>query len=327
MEEKVHPFSAQRLIAATVALILFALLIVLVAYPAPPESESSMLPTQEQEIDAVTESSEQIEPTTEEAPPIEARASYQVPILMYHHLTKYPAKVNHDTVQVKTFRAHMQALKNAGFEPVSFMDLRDYVQNGTPLPEKPIVITFDDGYTSNYELAYPILQEFGFKATIFAIGISVGKDTYKDTGIKMNPHFNLAQAAIMEASGLVTVASHGYNFHEVNGKDPAPVRRGVLQKQGESEEDYIRFLQNDHQIMQHMLGESANIIAYPYGLYSNLSDKILVQAGAFATVTTDHRMNTVVKGDAQSLLCLGRFRVVDEQSPADLLAMIEAAMP
>ncbi len=246
----------------------------------------------------------------------------QIPILMYHHLTEDPAKVNNDTVQVKTFRAHMEALKNAGYEAVSFLDLRDFVEKGTALPEKPVVITFDDGYTSNYELAFPILKEYGFKATIFAIGVSIGKDSYKDTGVPMNPHFTLEQAAELEASGLITVASHGYNIHEVEGRDPAPVRMGVLQKEGEPEEDYVAFLQEDHRTMQSLLGDSANIVSYPYGAHTELSEVVLSQMGAYATVTTQPKLNTIVKGLPQSLRQLGRFRVTDDQSAEQLLSMI-----
>ena len=64
---------------------------------------------------------------------------------------------------------------------VSFDELQAYVLRGEPLPEKPVVITFDDGYRSNYTLAYPILQKYSMKATIFAVGVSFGTDHYKDT--------------------------------------------------------------------------------------------------------------------------------------------------
>ena len=247
----------------------------------------------------------------------------RVPILMYHHLVEDGGQTNADTVQVSTFRAHMEALKAAGYEPVSLQALQDYVEKGTDLPEKPVVITFDDGYSSNYELAYPILKEFDFPATIFAIGVSMGKDTYKDTGVSMNPHFSVEEAEEMEASGLVTVGSHGYNIHEVEGRDQEPLRKGVLQKETESEEDYLSFLEQDFKAMESLLGDGAKILAYPFGAYSELSEVALSQMGVYMTFTTEARVNTLVKGLPQSLRQLGRFRVTEEQSGEDLLAMLE----
>lgn len=251
--------------------------------------------------------------------------SCQVPILMYHHLVEDGGETNSDTVQVSTFRSHMEALQEAGYEPVSLQALKDYVEKGMPLPEKPVVITFDDGYSSNYEIAYPILKEFNFPAAIFAIGVSMGRDTYKDTGVSMNPHFSVEEAKEMEASGLITVGSHGYNIHEVEGRDQAPLRKGVLQKENESEEDYIAFLQEDQKTMESLLGDSAKILAYPYGLASELSEVVLSRMGVYMTLTTEARVNTLVKGLPQSLRQLGRFRVKEEQSGEALLAMLQTS--
>ena len=255
--------------------------------------------------------------------PEEKDISCQVPILMYHHLVEDGEAVNADTVQVSTFRSHMEALRAGGYEPVSLQALREYVEQGTELPPRPVVITFDDGYSSNYELAYPILEEFGFPATIFAIGVSMGKDTYKDTGKAMLPHFSVEQAKEMEASGLITVGSHGYNIHEVEGRDQAPLRKGVLQKDGESEKDYVRFLKEDLGAMESLLGDSAKIVAYPFGLASELSEVVLREMGVYMTLTTQAKVNTLVKGLPQSLRQLGRFRVTDDQSGQDLCAMLQ----
>ena len=73
-----------------------------------------------------------------------------VPILLYHHLSD---TLVGDTMRPETFRRHMELLKANGYETVSFDDLIAFTEHGTPLPEKPVIITFDDGYTSNYELA------------------------------------------------------------------------------------------------------------------------------------------------------------------------------
>ena len=105
---------------------------------------------------------------------------------------------------VGQFRRQMELLLDHGFEPISFDQLIAFCKEGEELPQKPVIVTFDDGYSSFYELAFPILKELSIQATVFPIGVSVGKDTYKDTGISMIPHFDWQQAQEMASSGPVS---------------------------------------------------------------------------------------------------------------------------
>lgn len=251
----------------------------------------------------------------------ESTYTAQVPVLLYHHVAEEGQGT--DIISEKRFREHMQVLHENGYHPIFFQDLKDFVQLGTPLPEKPVVITFDDGYESNYTLAYPILQEYGMKATIFAIGVSMGKDTYKDTGVAMTPHFSFEQMGEMEASGLIDVQSHGYNMHEVNGRDEAPIRNGILQKEGETEEEYLSYLQEDFAAEQEALGKVPGVLAFPYGLNSELSNVVLRQQGIYATVTISGKTNTVIKGLNQSLYALGRFYMTEDTTPQQLLDILK----
>lgn len=230
----------------------------------------------------------------------------ELPILMYHHLSE-------ETVSGETLDEHMAALSEAGYASVTLADLRSYVEQGRELPDKPVLITFDDGYLSNLEIGLPVLEKYQMKATIYVIGCSMGKDTYKDTGEPMTPHFTAEQAGELEDSGLITIGSHGYDIHEVKGRDPEPIRHGVLQKEGESEADYAAFLQADcarfNEVMEPVLGRSADILAYPYGQCSPLSEILLAREGIYATVTTIPGMNTLVKGLPQTLRAMDRYDI------------------
>lgn len=257
----------------------------------------------------------------QEASPAAAETySAQVPILMYHNLAQEGS--GSDTISVQRFEEHLAALQDAGYTTITFQDLLAYVEQGTELPEKPVLLTFDDGYESNYTLAYPLLQQYQMKATIFVIGVSMGKDTYKDTGQAMIPHFTQEQAAEMEASGLVTIESHGYDMHEVQGRDPEPIRVGILPREDESEWDYAAFLQEDCQAMTDLLGKTPGVLAYPYGYASELSEVVLHEMGIYATVTIEEKINTIIKGLPQSLRQMGRFYMTEDISAPELLSML-----
>jgi peptidoglycan/xylan/chitin deacetylase (PgdA/CDA1 family) len=250
----------------------------------------------------------------------------EVPILMYHHLVEDVGEVNDASITVQTFEAQMATLSRAGYHTVSFSQLYDYVYYGRDLPEKPLVITFDDGYQSNEYLAWPILERYQMQATIFTIGVSLGKDRYKESEQPMPLHFSLEEGRRMEESGLISIQSHGYDVHEVAGRDKEPIRNGVLPRASESEEDYISFFRADCRTMNDLfeayLGKRVSVFAYPYGLHADLSEMLLHEAGVYATVTTVGKVNTVMKGQPRSLLQMGRFNITEDLSGAALLNLM-----
>ena len=251
--------------------------------------------------------------------------STQVPILMYHHLSE--DVTNSEMVSPEQFEAQIRALAEAGYTGISFDELQAYVLRGEPLPEKPVVITFDDGYRSNYTLAYPILQKYGMKATIFAIGVSFGKDHYKDTDYTITPHFGAAEAAEMTASGLISIQSHTYDMHQWPPYETGlAVRENILQLPGESEESYVQALTEDftrsRALLEGATGQPVDVLAYPAGQYSTLAQVTLQSLGVHVTLSTNPGVNTVVKGLPQTLYAMLRFAITEDISPEALLDMI-----
>ena len=251
--------------------------------------------------------------------------STQVPILMYHHLSE--DVTNSEMVSPEQFEAQIRALAEAGYTGISFDELQAYVLRGEPLPEKPVVITFDDGYRSNYTLAYPILQKYNMKATIFAIGVSFGKDHYKDTDYAITPHFGAAEAAEMTASGLISIQSHTYDMHQWPPYETgSAVRENILQLSSESEEAYVQALTEDftrsRALLEDATGRPVDVLAYPAGQYSTLAQVTLQSLGVHVTLSTNPGVNTVVKGLPQTLYAMLRFGITEDVSPEALLDMI-----
>ena len=115
------------------------------------------------------------------SPPSPARV-VKLPILMYHHTGEPPAGADNLrrglTVSTANFEAQIGYLKQAGYQPVTQAQLFKALFNGAPLPAQPVMLTFDDGYLDNYEVAASILEKYGFPATFSIITEKVGTPEY-----------------------------------------------------------------------------------------------------------------------------------------------------
>ncbi|MBE7023851.1 MAG: polysaccharide deacetylase family protein [Clostridia bacterium] len=249
----------------------------------------------------------------------------RVPALMYHSVDE-----GHMTtiISVDNFRKHMEIIRDNGYTPVSLEDLVDYVDYGMPLPEKPVIITFDDGYRDNYTNAFPVLREFGFKATIFAIGSSVGKELYKETVHKIIPHFSYEEAREMIDSKLIAVQSHSYDMHQrADFESSVTPRESVLRLEGESFSDYVRALECDITLSKTLLEAETKkpviAFAYPRGMYNAVSDYILKKNGIRITMAISTGANYIKKYDKNSLYNLHRYNMHNGVSGEQLLKWLD----
>lgn len=96
-----------------------------------------------------------------------ANTASKVPILMYHNLTNDPSAVTSMTITGERFQEDMEYLEYNGYTPLLSADLINIRAGKEAMPERPVMITFDDGYRSNYDIAYPILQKTGQKNVLF----------------------------------------------------------------------------------------------------------------------------------------------------------------
>jgi len=141
-------------------------------------------------------------------------------ILLYHHILPDAYNTSYEgnglVLSAETFAAQMEYLYKNQFHVITSGELRDFLYNKKPLPAKSVMITFDDGYMSNYMFAYPILKQYGFKAVIFAItgGIQTkGMDFHPDQ-LDM-----LSWMQVAASSDVFEYGSHTNALHTaVNGK-------------------------------------------------------------------------------------------------------------
>ena len=175
-------------------------------------------------------------------------------ILMYHDFVTDEAECNEWKTTADGFRADLQWLTDNGY---SFVLPSDLVAEKA-LPEKAVMITMDDGYASNYHLAYPILQEFNAKAVISLIVAYQVKD---GPGA-----LNWDMCREMIDSGLVEIGSHTYLSHDHNAEYGT---YGIQRRPGEPEGDYELRILSDIQCsideIEANLGQKVLLFAYPFG--------------------------------------------------------------
>ena len=219
----------------------------------------------------------------------------QVPILMYHDVS-YLGQGYSKTPEV--FRAQMEELKNAGFHTVFFSQVVDFVEKGTPLPSKPIVITFDDGYLTNYTYVFPILQELDMKVEISLIGNAI---RYANWGMKWD------HVREMQESGLVHFQVHTTALHD----DSSSGRVGVLKKAEESWTDYVKLFAEDtlniRGTLSYQTGKEPQVFTYPLGKHNPVTEAIVRQMGFRVSLTTIDGVAKVTHGDPESLYLMKRI--------------------
>ncbi len=146
----------------------------------------------------------------------------------------------------------MEALVQAGYESVSLSAVCRWLNGEDELPARPVVITFDDGYASVYEEAWPLLQTLGLQATLFLIAAYCGKDNQwpsQPAFIPRRPLLTWEQAAEM-ASGGCELGAHTCTHPPLPTLDAGAAMREI---RGSQEAIVAR------------LGVRPNFFAYPYG--------------------------------------------------------------
>ena len=260
----------------------------------------------------------------------------EVLILMYHHITIEPEPENPSVISVGAFREQIETLYREGYSVVSFDDLIAFVDYGTELPRRAVIITFDDGHTSNLEFAAPILEEFGMSAIINIIGTQIGKSTYRHTYVRTIPHFALEEVLSWVERGVIHIGHHTYDMHWVDwieetwsGADlTIPFRRGVLPLADETHEEWRAAFIQDFEMLRdtiyRYLGVIVTVYAYPYGLFTAETEEFLRELGVRVTLTTNPGINLVQQGNPNSLFALNRVNMEEDMTGTRLIRFLDS---
>ena len=230
-----------------------------------------------------------------------------VPVIMYHSILDNPSRQGDYVITPAQFEADLQYLKANGYVTVVIADLIAYVKEGVPLPDKAVILTFDDGYYNNYHYAHPLLEQYGMRAVISPIG--TWSEHYTDHPSECNhdnySHLTWEQLREMTQSGVWEIQNHSYDLHRNEGG-----QKGAAKRKGESDESYRLRLTDDLSAAQKLLAENVGVtptcFTYPYGAVSEASQGVLEEMGFAASLSCEERTSVLTR-DPACLWLLGRY--------------------
>ncbi|MFO7538881.1 MAG: polysaccharide deacetylase family protein [Chloroflexota bacterium] len=199
-------------------------------------------------------------------PPAVMSWTLRVPILMYHYISVPPPDADIYRVDLSVhpdnFRAQMAYLAENGYTTVDLYDLSRTITNRQELPEKPVIITIDDGYLDAYENAFPILQEYGMTATIFVITELVDRE---------HPGYATWPMLKEMAEAGIRIEPHSKTHSDLSGRG-----RDFL----------IWEILGSQQTVAAHIGYTPRYFAYPGGRYDENTIQILRELDFWGSVTT-----------------------------------------
>lgn len=218
----------------------------------------------------------------------------KLPIIMYHSVLKDKSRSGKYIVTPETLEQDLKYISSKGYTAITMTDLINYVYRDESLPEKPIIITFDDGHYNNFGYAIPILKKYNMKAVISVVGAYV--ERYTKTGETNLNYSYMRWEDILSAmkEGTIEFQNHTYNMHG-NTKG----RNGSSRKRGETIQEYRKNFTDDIMKLQNEFQENTNYMpntyTYPFGIVSKESNDIVKEMGFKASLSCTSGINIITK--------------------------------
>ena len=176
----------------------------------------------------------------------------QIPVLMYHVVHPDTSLIS---ISPEIFSKQMEWLHDQGYHSIVFSELVDQLQNGNSIPNKTIVLTFDDGYASLYTYVVPVLLRYGFSATVFLVSGYCGRNNDWPGQLSEIPRMPLLdwnQIREMDESGI-EIGAHTVNHPMLDRLEPDEMKKEIF---------------NSKEAIERQLGHEISSFAYPYGRYN-----------------------------------------------------------
>jgi peptidoglycan/xylan/chitin deacetylase (PgdA/CDA1 family) len=222
----------------------------------------------------------------------------KVPILLYHSIALDVApRFRKWTVDPEVLAAHMAYLHDHHYTPITVTHFTTAMADSSVLlPQRPVVLTFDDGFADFYTNALPILTRYGFAATLYIATGFVGNTSrwLHPLGEGQRPMLTWGQIAEISASG-VECGAHSSTHPELDTLSPGAARKEIIASK---------------MILEQHLGRPVSTFAYPYGFYSPVVRRLVQQGGYSSACAVKQSMSALT----DDVFALARIMVTADTS-------------
>jgi len=196
----------------------------------------------------------------------------RIPVLMYHKVS--PGKKEKYRIIPERFTNQMEYLSKKGYQTISPDELLGVVRKRRILPEKSVLLTFDDGYKDNFTYAYPILKKYHFKATIFLVTQYMGRKS----------EWSKREEETLSWEEIIEMKEEGFSFGSHTHTHP-----NLLEL---SRDKVLSEIRDSKKILEGRLGEPIKFFAYPYGKFNSQIRDMVKEAGYLGAFSTLPGKNT-----------------------------------
>ncbi len=253
-------------------------------------------------------------------------------VICYHDVADVPDDPSGTTISTHNLLQHFSWLHDKGYKAISIDDLMAAKRKERALPDKPVLITFDDGYASFYERVFPLLQAFKMPAVLALEGswLDAPEDGMVKYGKDMVPRkrfLSWKQLREIVDSGLVEIASHGYGLHygelanPQGNTEPALVTRRYDPDKNsyETDQEFLARIQKglaaNSELIERRLGVRPRVMVWPFGRFNQPALDIASKLGMSIAMTLEYGKNNV-----SDLSRINRYLIDSDQSLNDLVA-------
>lgn len=223
----------------------------------------------------------------------EKKTDIEIPVLLYHVVKPNPDPTNPWQFSLEEFEKHMAYLKENGYRTLTLKQYFNILNGKATMPEKPILLTFDDNSNDFYPYVYPILQKYGMKATQFTVSDWV------------NGSWN------MTSSEILTVMENGVDIQNHTVTHPFLANL--------SKEEQYKEIYTATSVLKELTGKTTTAFAYPYGSYNSDTISLLSELGFEGAFKVGGGVST----DKNNRYELPRIMILQNHTLTDFVRMIE----
>ncbi len=251
--------------------------------------------------------------------PVSAEAGIPLPIIMYHSILRDPARTSKYVATPESISADLTYLKEHGYTTVLPSQVIAYARGEGDLPERPVMLTFDDGYLNNLLYLPELLEQHDACALVSIVGDYAQRFTDIADPNPNYAHMTWDELNELVAGGRIELGNHSFSMH-YQGR-----RMGAMRIRGEDDAQFRVVLTADAQKLQDALlrccAITPAVYAYPYGFIDRDGDEILRDMG-FSMSLSCYELTSRISRDPLSLWSLGRYNRAGNASTADFMKKI-----